>query len=286
MSISEKSIISNIEGDIESIDYGVPELNETFKNLDSETKKKIAKLKKEFQISVLKSIADPELKALFNTLSEADQTKFNALPIRDKYSLLRNLLKSKKEKASSVSKSKDKTPSALLVKSNVETKSPDFPPPPHLLVKSNVEPKSPDSPPPHLLEKLQSETPIPKEAPAEIFGVDEEELVEEPKGKKEQSQPQIQFNNLVKIFYSMNPYFTSSQINHELEVKFGTKGIKSITRNDYDNVIKKLKSFGFNTSNSAGNYYLRINCEYADKGEFRMSNIRTEISGLHNIQEY
>ena len=305
MSISEKSIISNIEGDIESIDYGVPELNETFKNLDSETKKKIAKLKKEFQISVLKSIADPELKALFNTLSEADQTKFNALPIRDKYSLLRNLLKSKKEKASSVSKSKDKTPSAILVKSNVETKSPDFPPPPHLLVKSNVEPKSPDypppppllvksnvepkspdSPPPHLLEKLQSETPIPKEAPAEIFGVDEEELVEEPKGKKEQSQPQIQFNNLVKIFYSMNPYFTSSQINHELEVKFGTKGIKSITRNDYDNVIKKLKSFGFNTSNSAGNYYLRINCEYADKGEFRMSNIRTEISGLHNIQEY
>ena len=289
MSIPEKSIISDIEADIESIDYGVPELNETFKNLDSETKRKIAKLKKEFQITVLKSIADPELNALWDTLSEANQEKLNALPIRDKYSLLRSLLKSNKKEE----------------KPKVVTKSPDFPPPAHLTVekqkfvpktpdttppafeKPKFAPESPDFPPPaNLLKKSETEIPIPKEAPAEIFGVEEEEVIEEPKGKKEREQPQIQFNNLVKIFYSMNPYFTSSQINHELEVKFGTKGIKSITRNDYDNVIKKLKSFGFNTTNSTGNYYLRVNCEYSDKGEFRMSNIRTEISGLHNIQEY
>ena len=289
MSIPEKSIISDIEADIESIDYGVPELNETFKNLDSETKKKVAKYKKEIQISILKNITDPELKAFWNTLSEANQEKLNALPIRDKYSLLRSLLKSKKEeKPKMVPKSPDSPPPALtLKKTRMVPKSPDSPPPALTLEKTRMVPKSPDTPPPsQVLKKQEPEISVPKEAPVEIFGVEEEEVIEEPKGKKEREQPQIQFNNLVKIFYSMNPYFTSSQINHELEVKFGTKGIKSITRNDYDNVIKKLKSFGFNTTNSTGNYYLRVNCEYSDKGEFKMSNVRTEISGLHNIQEY
>ena len=98
MSIPDKSIVADIEADIESIDYGEPDLNETFKNLDSETKKKIMKLKKEFQITVLKSMADPELKAFWNTLSEENQTKLNALPIRDKYLMLRNLIKSKNKK--------------------------------------------------------------------------------------------------------------------------------------------------------------------------------------------
>jgi hypothetical protein len=279
MSIPDKSILAEIEADIESIDYGEPELNETFKNLDSETKKKILKLKKEFQITLLKNMADPELKALWMSLSEENQTKLNALPIRDKYVMLRTLLKSKNKK-----EEKPKTPDfPPPPASKFVPKSPDSPPPPPA---SKFVPKSPDTTPPHLLKKEQAETPIPKEAPEEIFGVEEEEIIEESKEKKEKDAPQIQFNNLVKIFYSMNPYFTSSQLNHELEVKFGTKGIKSITRNDYDNVIKKLKSFGFNTTNSSGNYYLRINCEYSDKGEFRMSNIRTEISGLHNIQEY
>ena len=283
MSIPDKSILAEIEADIESIDYGEPELNETFKNLDSETKKKILKLKKEFQITLLKNMADPELKALWMSLSEENQTKLNALPIRDKYVMLRTLLKSKNKK-----EEKPKTPDfPPPPASKFVPKSPETTPPPANLEKQKFVPTSPDiPPPPAILEKQKLEISIPKEAPEEIFGVEEEEIIEESKEKKEKDAPQIQFNNLVKIFYSMNPYFTSSQLNHELEVKFGTKGIKSITRNDYDNVIKKLKSFGFNTTNSSGNYYLRINCEYSDKGEFRMSNIRTEISGLHNIQEY
>ena len=72
-------------------------------------------------------------------------------------------------------------------------------------------------------------------------------------------------------------------------MKFGTKGIKPLLRNDYDNVIKKLKSSGFTiVGNSNGEYYLRVNCEFMDStsGRFKLSDIRTEIRGQHVIQEY
>jgi hypothetical protein len=123
-----------------------------------------------------------------------------------------------------------------------------------------------------------------KEAPQDMF----HEAVEEIPKEKGREPPQKQFDNIVKKFYNMNPYVFSKQTTYELEVKFGTKGIKPLTRNDYDNTIKKLKSLGFVTSNNEGNYYLRINCEFLDSrtGKFKLSDIRTEITGLHNIQEY
>jgi hypothetical protein len=62
---------------------------------------------------------------------------------------------------------------------------------------------------------------------------------------KNNEPPQKKFNDLVKAFYSHNPFVLSTKKSGELEVKFGTKGIKPLTRNDYDNVIRKLKSFGF-----------------------------------------
>ena len=74
----------------------------------------------------------------------------------------------------------------------------------------------------------------------------------------------------------------------ELEVKFGTKGIRRLTKNDYDNVIKKLKSLGFYSSNENGENILRIIPDYLDKntGTYKPSNIRVEINGLKNIQNY
>ena len=123
-----------------------------------------------------------------------------------------------------------------------------------------------------------------KEAPAELFN-SENELVE---NVRENKTPQQQFDNLVKLYYNINP-FNYSSINHELEVKFGTKGIKTLTRNDYDNVIRKLKSSGFKIiGDSSGEYYLRIQCEFLDSttGRFKMSDVRTEIKGLHSIQDY
>jgi hypothetical protein len=74
----------------------------------------------------------------------------------------------------------------------------------------------------------------------------------------------------------------------EIEVRFGTKGIKQLLKIDYDNVIKKLKSLGFNLFNSQGSYSLKIDSEFLDSrtGGIKSSNVRTEITGLNVIQEY
>ena len=156
-------------------------------------------------------------------------------------------------------------------------------------------PRSPSDPPPGVVQKPKSPsrppsnmTPDdlpPKDAPREIF---EEELEEIKEPAKTAATPQDRLDKLIRQYYSLNPYSYSSTVNHELEVKFGTKGIKSLLRNDYDNVIKKLKSSGFEVvnGNSNGDYYLRVNCEFLDSttGRFKLSDIRTEIKGLHAIQ--
>jgi len=73
----------------------------------------------------------------------------------------------------------------------------------------------------------------------------------------------------------------------ELEVKFGTRGVKEITKDDFDNVVKKLISTGFRIVKSQ-EYCLKIQSEFTDigTGKTKLSNIRTEIYGLSNIQKY
>ena len=76
----------------------------------------------------------------------------------------------------------------------------------------------------------------------------------------------------------------------ELEVRFGTRNLKrvaSITKIDFDNVIKTLLSAGY-VMEKTDDYTLKINSEIADPhtGKPRMADIRTEIAGLHNIQTY
>lgn len=79
---------------------------------------------------------------------------------------------------------------------------------------------------------------------------------------------------------------------YEMEAKFGTRGIKHITKLDYDNVVKKLKSLGFASENELGTYSLKIQPEFLDvrTGEFKTSGdfdrFRVEIVGLTSIQEY
>ena len=102
--------------------------------------------------------------------------------------------------------------------------------------------------------------------------------------------PSIQLDKLVNTFWKNDP-FVRSNIYHELEVRFGTRGIKPITKIDYDNVICKLKSFGFTTINASGEYMLRIQNEFLDpiSGNYKKPNnntIRTEITGFTGIQEY
>ena len=157
-------------------------------------------------------------------------------------------------------------------------------------IKAQFTPHSPEMPPP--LQKkgtprvsIVNHSKLEKEIPQELF---KQSVYSVDSDKK--TPPQVKFEKLVTKFYSDNPFVVDEKNhkNRELEVKFGTKGVKPLTRNDYDNVIKKLKSFGFTTTDSVGNYYLRINCEFLDSisGRFKLSDIRTEIRGLHNIQDY
>ena len=75
-------------------------------------------------------------------------------------------------------------------------------------------------------------------------------------------------------------------VNRELEVKFGTKGFRQITRIDYENVIQKLKSSGF-VGEPITNM-LRVQNEFLDgrTGETSLSNVRAEIKGVTQIQDY
>ena len=101
--------------------------------------------------------------------------------------------------------------------------------------------------------------------------------------------PSIQFDELVNTFWKNDPHIINFKMNHELEVRFGTRGIKPLTKIDFDNVIRTLKSFGFTCSDEQGSYLLRIQNEYLDpvSGNTQMSrNIRTEIDGFHSIKEY
>ena len=76
----------------------------------------------------------------------------------------------------------------------------------------------------------------------------------------------------------------------ELEVRFGTRNLKhvaSTTKIDFDNVVKTLLSSGF-IMEKTDDYTLKINSESLDPhtGKPKMSDIRTEIRGMHNIQLY
>lgn len=73
----------------------------------------------------------------------------------------------------------------------------------------------------------------------------------------------------------------------EMEAKFGTKGNRFLTKMDYDNVVKKLRSTGW-TFVQTDAYMLRIMSEFSNKQGFdRISDlIRVEIKSMQAIQEY
>jgi|UniRef100_A0A6C0IKM1 hypothetical protein len=95
------------------------------------------------------------------------------------------------------------------------------------------------------------------------------------------------FDKLIKLYYQSVNFNSSSIVTPELEVKFGTKGNKPLNRNNYDDVIKKLKSNGFRYLDNKTSYFLRIQSEYTNKSGFkRMSSNRIEINDLKAIQMY
>ena len=106
---------------------------------------------------------------------------------------------------------------------------------------------------------------------------------------KNKLPPKEQLNKLSEFY--LNTRDNGNSV-YEMEAKFGTKGIKHITKMDYDNVVKKLKSLGYTAENEQGSYSLKIQPEFLDikTGEMKTSNdfdrFRVEITGLTNIQEY
>ena len=93
-------------------------------------------------------------------------------------------------------------------------------------------------------------------------------------------------DGLIKVYLD-DLFKVSANTELELEIKFGTRGIKPIGRIDYGNVIQHLLSHGFSVKGT-NKYLLRIQNEYMEpnSGNVRMSNIRAEINGLHNVQAY
>ena len=105
---------------------------------------------------------------------------------------------------------------------------------------------------------------------------------------QKQAPPHELFDAIVETY--LDGVLQTDNGSLELEVRFGTRNLKhvaSITKIDFDNVIKNLLSSGF-VMQKTDDYTLKISSEIADPktGKSSMSDIRTEIAGIHNIQLY
>jgi hypothetical protein len=100
-----------------------------------------------------------------------------------------------------------------------------------------------------------------------------------------------QTDNQRKLKYYITKYFESlgkysRNVEPEFEIKFGTKGIKPITKIDYDNVIKILKDNNYNCDfNKENELLLRCQTEFINPktGTKNLSSIRMEIKDIYNI---
>ena len=232
---------------------------------------------------IKKDLDDKELMGLYTGLSKKTKERIKDFSVRDQITLLKSKLKrdsNKKEevtqKSTPTTRSKPRDSPHPLFEPHTPNDTPPL-----------FEPHSPNEPPP------ESEEPLPPSlfephSPNEPPPDDETDEKVSDNAKPDQGKQPADFAKMVKQFYMSEPYVYSSAENQELEVKFGTKGISRITVTNYDNVIRKLKSLGFNAIDVNGSYNLRINCEYLDRisGKVRLSDIRTDINGLNNIQNY
>jgi hypothetical protein len=253
----------NLEG---GVNFGSDKLNAFYKKLDKSVQVKIRAMSRESAIQLLEIMSNPNIQQVYDGLTDKEKADLKKMGLVNKYTTLKKMLDKKIEDTTFVLSSHDDKTSF----SKYEPKTPSISPP--------KEPQTHEEPLPIVNEPYTPEEPVPVVNEPEEEPEEPEEEIED----KRKISPQIRFENIVKTFYDNNR-------KGELEVKFGTKGIKNITKNNYDNVVKKLKSMGFTaTGQENGDYYLRVNCEFLDSitGKFKMSNIRTDIRGLPNITEF
>lgn len=94
------------------------------------------------------------------------------------------------------------------------------------------------------------------------------------------------YKEIFELF--VKDYLSNAKSQKELEIRFGTKYYNPITRIKFENVIQKLKSLGFKLLNNNNSYHLNIQNQFDDpnSGKTKMSNVRTEIKGFENIQQF
>lgn len=94
-------------------------------------------------------------------------------------------------------------------------------------------------------------------------------------------------SNSYKLLESLVKYYRKQKNDtDELEIRFKTAPYNTLTRIDFDNVINKLRNLGFENEFPNGHYRLNIWNEFAKSGKFRMSNIRTELHNIYNVQKF
>lgn len=111
---------------------------------------------------------------------------------------------------------------------------------------------------------------------------------------REQNDNKDQMDTLIREYINnsvgLEQLEPNQRINNELEleVRFGTRGVKPLSKLDYDSVIQKLISNGFKMTSMEDNTFLRMSPEYTDNrtGQTKISNLRVEISGAELVQQY
>lgn len=220
-----------------------------------------AKYSKDKMKEILRDLNNPEIKDLYNNYLNSKERAFvDTVRLPDRIEKIKGLGGHNKYKLKGEIITEIKTPDSLTTEKEEEEN-----------VNINLQNVSDSPPPPDLLEK-----------DIDLIPDAEEER------DKTKTPLQLQFENIVKQYYQLSPYEFESSKNYELEVRFGTRGIKRLTKNDYDSVIKLLKSFGFITPNPNGENSLRIQNEFLNNisGKFEVSNVRTEIYGLEQIKMF
>jgi len=123
---------------------------------------------------------------------------------------------------------------------------------------------------------------------------EDESPIDETEKKQQQDavhkKAKADFEKMVGQYLENNPMLNTGKKNSEFEIRFGSnpKLSKSISKIDYDNVVKQLYACGFLIDNIDGIQILRIYSDYINPqtGDRTMSNIRAEIVGTDMIQQY
>lgn len=193
MSNLEKEIVSNLESGIENVssfEFGAPDLNDMYKKLEQTIKEDFDKIPtKEIKIDVLKRMNNPDIQEVYKNLNEIEKAKIDKLKIRDKYSILAQLAKDKKNKkeAEEKGKFKPKTPDITRAPSPPEQK---------------FKPRTPDIPPPN----PNTKPPSPLEEPAVSYQQEQQEELqeEEQEEKQEEKQENLINKEIISLFINID----------------------------------------------------------------------------------